>query len=72
MDNTQFRFGQALRPVENTFGNLLDAFKKTYLTRVCGFRLESICVMTLLFEGDFFTYCLIVFIYIYMYMLHML
>lgn len=64
MDNTQFKFGQALRPVENTFGNLLDAFKKTYLTHVCGFRLESICVMTLLFEGDFFTYCLIV-LYIY-------
>jgi len=60
MDNTQFRFGQALRPVENTFGNLLDTFKKTYLTHVCGFRLESICVMTLLFEGDFFTYHLIV------------
>jgi len=51
MDNTQFRFGQALRPVENTFRNLLDTFKKTYLTRVHGFRLESICVMTLLFEG---------------------
>jgi len=56
MDNTQFRFGQALRSVENTFGNFLDTFKKTYLTRVCGFRLESICVMTLLFEGDFLIY----------------
>ncbi|XP_022173101.1 alkyldihydroxyacetonephosphate synthase [Myzus persicae] len=51
MDNTQFRFGQALRPVENTYGNLLDTFKKSYLTHVCGFHLESICVMTLLFEG---------------------
>lgn len=51
MDNTQFRFGQALRPVGNVFGNLLDSFKKTYLTRVYGFRLDSICVMTLLFEG---------------------
>lgn len=52
MDNIQFRFGQALRPVENTYRNLLDSFKKTYLTRVYGFRLDSICVMTLLFEGD--------------------
>lgn len=52
MDNTQFRFGQALRPVENVFGNLLDAFKKTYLTRIHGFRLETMCVMTLLFEGN--------------------
>lgn len=52
MDNTQFRFGQALRPVGNAFENILDAFKKTYLTRVHGFNLESICVMTLLFEGD--------------------
>lgn len=52
MDNTQFKFGQALRPVENAFGNLLDILKKSYLTRVCGFRLDSICVMTLLFEGN--------------------
>lgn len=52
MDNTQFRFGQALRPVDSTLGKLLDACKKTYLTYVCGFRLESLCVMTLLFEGD--------------------
>lgn len=56
MDNTQFRFGQALRPVENTFGNLLDTFKKTCLTCVHGFRLESLCVMTLLFEGGLFGY----------------
>lgn len=53
MDNTQFRFGQALRPVGNAFGNLLDNFKKNYLTCVHGFRLESLCVMTLLFEGAF-------------------
>lgn len=52
MDNAQFRFGQALRPVENAFGNLLDILKKTYLTRVHGFRLESICVMTIIFEGN--------------------
>lgn len=56
MDNTQFKFGQALRPVENTFGNLLDSFKKTYLTHVRGFQLETICVMTLLFEGNLFYY----------------
>lgn len=51
MDNTQFRFGQALRPDEKTFGNLLDVLKKYYLTRVHGFRLDTICVMTILFEG---------------------
>lgn len=55
MDNTQFRFGQSLRPVENAFGNLLGALKKTYLTWVKGFQLETMCVMTLLFEGRFFT-----------------
>lgn len=52
MDNEQFKIGQALRPVENAFGNMLDILKKTYLTRVHGFRLESICVMTIIFEGD--------------------
>lgn len=65
MDNTQFRFGQALRSVENTFGNLLDTLKKTYLTHVCGFRLESICVMTLLFEGDFLICLLIILLSLY-------
>lgn len=52
MDNTQFRFGESLRPVENTFGGYLETFKKNYLTWVHGFRLDSICVMTLLFEGE--------------------
>lgn len=51
MDNTQFRFGESLRPVENTFGSYLETLKKSYLTWVYGFRLDSICVMTLLFEG---------------------
>ncbi|VVC42083.1 Hypothetical protein CINCED_3A021906 [Cinara cedri] len=51
MDNTQFRFGEALRPVENIFGSFLESFKKSYLTFVHGFQLDSICVMTLLFEG---------------------
>lgn len=53
MDNAQFRFGQALRPVGNAFGNLLDVLKKTYLMRIHGFRLESICVMTIIFEGNY-------------------
>ncbi|XP_050422434.1 alkyldihydroxyacetonephosphate synthase-like [Adelges cooleyi] len=51
MDNTQFKFGQALRPVGSIFGNMLDILKRKYLTGICGFRLDSVCVMTLLFEG---------------------
>lgn len=51
MDNAQFRFGQALRPDEKSFGSWLDVLKKNYLSHVHGFRLDSICVMTILFEG---------------------
>ncbi|VVC25824.1 Vanillyl-alcohol oxidase, C-terminal subdomain 2,FAD-binding, type 2,FAD-linked oxidase-like, C- [Cinara cedri] len=51
MDNTQFRFGQALRPAENIFKEFLDTIKKSYLTYMHGFNLNSVCVMTLLFEG---------------------
>lgn len=68
MDNTQFRFGESLRPVASSFGSLMETLKKSYLTCVYGFRLDSICVMTLLFEGDcfyinFLLYCNILFCY---------
>lgn len=52
MDNEQFQFGQALRPESGYFGSLKDSLKRTLLTRVKGFRLDQVCVATLLFEGE--------------------
>lgn len=52
MDNEQFQFGQALRPESGYLGSLKDSLKRTLLTRVKGFRLDQVCVATLLFEGE--------------------
>ncbi|XP_014211705.1 alkyldihydroxyacetonephosphate synthase-like [Copidosoma floridanum] len=51
MDNEQFKFGQALR-AESSWGNLvLQGLKHSFITRIKGFNLDSLCVATLLFEG---------------------
>uniref|UniRef100_A0A1B6LVZ4 Alkylglycerone-phosphate synthase n=1 Tax=Graphocephala atropunctata TaxID=36148 RepID=A0A1B6LVZ4_9HEMI len=52
MDNEQFQFGQALRPETGYFGSLKEGLKRTFLTKLKGFRLDQVCVATLLFEGD--------------------
>ena len=53
IDNEQFLFGQSLK-AEETFGERLSKFAKIfYLTRVCQFDLKKICLVTLLFEGDY-------------------
>ncbi|XP_031354395.1 alkyldihydroxyacetonephosphate synthase isoform X2 [Photinus pyralis] len=52
MDNAQFKFGQSLRPVPGYFGLIFDGLKKLYIKKIKGFNFDSICVMTLLFEGD--------------------
>lgn len=52
MDNVQFQFGQALRPVPSYFGLILDGLKKAYITKIKGFNPSQMCVTTLLFEGD--------------------
>lgn len=52
MDNQQFIFGQALRPKAGYLGSLGTLFKKFYVTRIKGFDLTQMCVVTLLFEGD--------------------
>lgn len=52
MDNEQFVFGQALRPKPGYFGLLLDGLKKLYITKIKRFDVATMCVMTLLFEGD--------------------
>lgn len=52
MDNDQFQFGQALRPESSWGGLILQGLKQAYVTRIKGLRWDTICVATLLFEGD--------------------
>ncbi|GJQ82270.1 hypothetical protein Trydic_g19468 [Trypoxylus dichotomus] len=52
MDNEQFKFGQSLKPVASYLSTFLDGLKKFYVTRIKGFDIDSMVVMTLLFEGD--------------------
>nr|CAI5824234.1 unnamed protein product [Callosobruchus analis] len=52
MDNEQFKFGMILKPEEGYFSLALDGLKKFYLTKIKGFDIDQICVMTLLFEGE--------------------
>jgi len=52
IDNSQFQFGQSLKPEqESSLEGIGDWFKKIYVTKVCGFDPEKMCVVTLLFEG---------------------
>lgn len=52
MDNEQFKFGQSLKTPGSYFGIVLDGIKKFYITKIKGFNVHTMCVMTLLFEGD--------------------
>lgn len=52
MDNEQFEFGQALKPVKGLVGNLVDYFKKAYVSKIKGIDLKKMCAATLLFEGE--------------------
>ncbi|XP_044759710.1 alkyldihydroxyacetonephosphate synthase [Coccinella septempunctata] len=52
MDNEQFKFGLILKPDAGRFAALLDIFKKFYITKIKGYGFNTLCVMTLLFEGD--------------------
>lgn len=52
MDNEQFQFGQALRPESSWGGLILQGLKQAYVTRIKGLRWDSICVATLLIEGE--------------------
>ncbi|XP_066592228.1 alkylglycerone-phosphate synthase isoform X2 [Prorops nasuta] len=52
MDNEQFKFGQALRPEVGWGGMILQGLKHSYITRIKGFKWDSLCVATLLFEGS--------------------
>jgi alkyldihydroxyacetonephosphate synthase len=52
MDNGQFKFGMILKPETSYLGLLVDSLKRFYVTKIKGFDVDSMCVMTLLFEGD--------------------
>lgn len=52
MDNLQFKFGQALRPEGTWLNSVIQNLKEAYVTSIKGFDWDSICVATLLFEGN--------------------
>lgn len=52
MDNEQFKFGQSLKPLAGYLAMFLDGFKKFYVTKIKGFDIDNMVVMTLLFEGE--------------------
>ena len=53
VDNEQFIFGQALKPeVESYITGIHDFLKRLYVTRIKGFDVSKMCVVTLLFEGS--------------------
>ena len=53
VDNEQFMFGQALKPVEpSVVKKMLGELARYYITKVKGFKPEEMCAATCLFEGD--------------------
>ncbi|KAK9739288.1 FAD binding domain [Popillia japonica] len=52
MDNEQFKFGQSLKPMAGFLGAFVDGLKKFYVTKIKRFDIDSMAVMTLLFEGE--------------------
>jgi alkyldihydroxyacetonephosphate synthase len=53
IDNTQFQFGQTLKPASNSMlHDFIDAAKKFYVLNIKGFNPEKMAACTLLFEGD--------------------
>lgn len=53
VDNEQFIFGQALKPeIESFVTGFFDYLKKVYVTKLKGYKVDQMCVVTLLFEGS--------------------
>lgn len=52
MDNEQFQFGQALKPIGSIATRFMDGLKKVLLTRLKGIDLTEMCVTTLVYEGE--------------------
>ncbi|TMW61305.1 hypothetical protein Poli38472_013768 [Pythium oligandrum] len=53
LDNTQFQLGQATKPSSGgSFASgVVDFAKKTYVTKIRGFNVETMCAATVLMEG---------------------
>jgi alkyldihydroxyacetonephosphate synthase len=51
LDNTQFHFGQALKPAAVGLAKVKSAVEKFVLERVKGFHLDRLAVVTLVYEG---------------------
>ncbi|KAL9693838.1 hypothetical protein quinque_013123 [Culex quinquefasciatus] len=51
MDNMQFQLGQHLQPDGTWFNNIVKSVAKTYLSTIRRFKLDSVAVVTLMFEG---------------------
>jgi len=53
VDNTQFQFGQVLKPENSSnFEHLMDYVKKAYITKFMKFDVEKMTAVTLVFEGE--------------------
>lgn len=53
VDNIQFRFGQSLKPHENSKSKkIIDEIKKFYLVKIKKFNPEEMVAATCLFEGQ--------------------
>jgi alkyldihydroxyacetonephosphate synthase len=51
VDNLQFQFGQALKPVKGNIKELISKLQKRFL-KLLGYDLEKICAMTIVYEGS--------------------
>ncbi|XP_055524388.1 alkyldihydroxyacetonephosphate synthase-like isoform X1 [Wyeomyia smithii] len=52
IDNIQFKCGVLLDPAARWYTGFVEGLKHFYLTTVCGFDMDRIAAVTLLFEGD--------------------
>ncbi|XP_055585234.1 alkyldihydroxyacetonephosphate synthase-like [Uranotaenia lowii] len=52
IDNIQFKCGVLLDPAGSIFDGFYEIIKRFYLTTICGFQMDSIVAVTLLFEGE--------------------
>ena len=51
VDNPQFQFGQALKPKSESVKALKSKAEKFYVTQLKGFKVDSICACTVVYEG---------------------
>lgn len=53
LDNTQFKFGQTLKPASNSMvHDFIEKVKKFFVINIKGFNEDKMAACTLLFEGD--------------------